>query len=178
MSTLPEYYALASDPDAHIPDEEHAAVEYARTDLVLRHAIAEGLPRPVGRAATWCGKAHELTETARELTRCPRYGEVDFALYTWVAYQRRTAERLNGFQVAFLELIPAWSWAAQEDAWDARLDEVSAFVAAEGRAPRSRSKDATERQLARWVERQRFLDAHGNLPYARAVAFRGLRQTA
>ncbi|WP_262002339.1 helicase associated domain-containing protein [Microbacterium sp. Mcb102] len=178
MNTLAEYYALASDPDAHIPEDERAAVDYARADLALQRAVAEERPRPVGRAVTWCARAREVLLIARELRRCPRYGEVDFALYTWLAYQRRTADRHNGFQVAVLECIPEWSWACQDDAWDTRLDEVLAFVAAEGRPPRSRSEDSSERQLARWVERQRFLDAHGNLPYARAVAFRGLAQAA
>lgn len=174
---LSEFYELVELGHQAVPEAERESVAYARADLLRTAAEKSGGPRPVGRAANWCAMGGRLLDVATSMGRVPRGADdVDRKLLHWISYQRRSAARLNGFQISFLEQVPGWSWAPWDDGWDVRAQELCAFVRGHGREPRTRSSNAHERALAKWFARQRQLAARGQLPYHRARTLRDIRQ--
>ncbi|MEX0172507.1 helicase associated domain-containing protein [Streptomyces sp. LMG1-1-1.1] len=61
---------------------------------------------------------------------------------------RRTT--CNAERRAALEELPGWAWTPQEDAWNARLDELRVWAAEHDRMPQPHSADETERRLGVW----------------------------
>ncbi|MFC8495614.1 Helicase associated domain protein [Streptomyces sp. NPDC057235] len=51
---------------------------------------------------------------------------------------------------AALEELPGWAWTPQEDAWNARLDELRLWAAEHDRMPQPHSADTTEKRLGVW----------------------------
>jgi hypothetical protein len=172
---LADYYELATRAGSSLTADERASATYVLADMAVRRAERTGEGVAKSRALNWCTMANQLLQRARQLGRMPRPSDdVPSSLLHWVAYQRRTAGRHNGFQVAFLEAVPGWSWSPWDDDWDGREEDLRAFVHLHGRLPRTRSDEPDERHLAKWTARQRQLDAKDELPYARATAFRAL----
>jgi len=169
------YYKLISLPASDLTEDEQASVVYARAHLAQRYADASGGPQPTGRAANWCRMATRVLQVAERLGRLPHANDnMSNTLLYWVIRQRRSVARLNGFQIAFLELVPGWTWSPFDDEWDRHAEDLAAFLAREHRPPRTRSEDPHERSLARWASRQRLADSRNELPYARSLAFRQL----
>lgn len=77
-------------------------------------------------------------------------------------------------QQLLLEAIPGWSWAPQEDAWDARRTQFAEFLRDRHRMPRVRAKDLHERALAHWYSRQRVLHRDGKLTHSRVQSLKEL----
>jgi len=172
---LNEYYELAAGPMSDLDPEEMESVAYARADLARASADAENRTSPAGRAVNWCRSAHRLRTIATELGRLPRLADdVPRDVLNWVTYQRRNMGRQNGFQVAFLESIPGWTWSPWDEEWDRRAAQLQLFLDEEGRPPSTRAHDVSERVLAKWVARQRQLHAKGDLLYARAKALQAI----
>lgn len=124
----------------------------------------------------------DSTASGRSGRWASRYAEVRLALLddrfieghgAWVRNQRR-AKSLTLLQQLLLEAIPGWSWAPQEDAWDARRTQFAEFLRDHDRMPRVRAKDLHERALAHWYSRQRVLEREGKLTHTRVQSFKAL----
>lgn len=89
-------------------------------------------------------------------------------LVSWVKNQRR-ARNLTDAQVTILDAVPGWNWAPREDAWDERIRAFEWFVVENGRLPRTRATESSERALAYWTSRARRVAQRGLLPYRRLV---------
>lgn len=97
-------------------------------------------------------------------------------LGSWVRYQRRrfTREIMPTWQLTLLAEINELAWNPSGEKWIARLARLRAFLHIEKRMPRYRSSDPTERALAAWVHKQRYLHRRGKLPANRVAALRRL----
>lgn len=91
-------------------------------------------------------------------------GEKELA--NWASRQRqyykgRKQPELSAEQVAALEAVPGWYWAAYEvQPWDQRLRQVLDFVLQHGRLPRHAARSGhpflpDEKELGLWASRQR-----------------------
>ncbi|GAB4815479.1 hypothetical protein N2152v2_002525 [Parachlorella kessleri] len=76
-------------------------------------------------------------------------------------YKGRKQPELSAEQVAALEAVPGWYWAAYEvQPWDQRLRQVLDFVLQHGRLPRHTARSGhpflpDEKELGLWASRQR-----------------------
>lgn len=102
--------------------------------------------------------------------------QAEARLGSWVRYQRRrlTREIMPAWQLTLLADIHQMSWKPAGENWMARLGRLRAFLHTEKRMPRYRSSDPTERALAAWVHKQRYLHRRGKLPANRVTALRQL----
>lgn len=149
-------------PNKPNPDDIRSA-RYAAVEAVLRAGVV-----PTERSIhiiNWVHRARELDSFVTVQGRHPRENNragagviprSESALHEWVRDQRRpNTHKRTTFQRLRLELIPGFSWAPHEDAWQVQLKRYHAFVDLNGCAPRARSADAAERALADWAARQR-----------------------
>lgn len=92
---------------------------------------------------------------ARENTRARHtLGDVERHLGEWARYQRRFESRLNAYQLARLEVSPAFDWDPRGATWDRQLAGCVEHRRRTGRLPTHAVSDPTELALARWLARQ------------------------
>jgi hypothetical protein len=88
----------------------------------------------------------------------------------WARRQRRFTEHLSAFQIARLNVSPAFRWDPMQSTWATRLQECQIFFEKMGRLPILNSADPHEYHLARWLNHQLRQLRDGSLSPARAVA--------
>jgi uncharacterized protein CbrC (UPF0167 family) len=88
----------------------------------------------------------------------PRAGVKDpaeKAIGIWLATQRYRVNLLSADRIKLLEeRLPGWN-KSKEEAWNERLDEVCAIVAALGRLPKYTEKDPEAKKAQAWIRNHR-----------------------
>ena len=114
-------------------------------------------------ATTWATQLVELAAFHADKSRWPSSHSKDSTehrLGIWLNLQRQRAGQLSQQQrqalaEAGVELHPGREMNSDEAYWDARLTELAAFHATQGRWPSVTSENVTERRLAKWLNRER-----------------------
>jgi len=158
-------------------------------DILAGETIADGKPSSDTHgeklAYRWATELLAFENFATEHGRTPREsahaGTIphhERRLAGWARYQRRFPGRLSRFQLARLEVSPAFRWDPQEAAWFETLAECNQFLGAAGRLPRLHQANPVEKRLARWLNRQLRYQRSGTLPQKRTAAIDLLLQSA
>lgn len=107
----------------------------------------------------------------RENNRHPRSAvpTQERMLADWVTYQRTPATRArhSDYQSQRLQCVAGFTWAPANDRWQTQYDAYREFLEQHHRAPRYRSQDPAERNLAGWAAKQRWRHRRGQLPVDR-----------
>lgn len=91
----------------------------------------------------------------RENTRALHTLESDERrLGDWARYQRRFRDTRNSYQLARLDVSPAFEWDPWEARWQRNYEAVRLHVERTRDLPRLRQSDPVELALARWFNRQ------------------------
>jgi hypothetical protein len=164
------------------PDEARSA-KFLETDRLIR----EGAVRvdSVSRIARWLMNISELERFVEQHRRLPRDNRRPDAptitaeerrLEQWLNYQSRprTRDLHCSYQAERLALLPAYTGTRQMDRWTQHLRSYAGFTLLNRRAPRLRSADKQEQQLARWAAKQRLAARNGELPIERGQALSDL----
>jgi hypothetical protein len=121
----------------------------------------------------WFGLLEEfINHNGRLPTLAPSDGDVG----RWVADQRSAYRRgrgnLDPARVKRLEKLDGWAWHADDAQWGKWYSQVAEFIKHNGRLPRMPFESESERELYRWVTKQR--SAYGNLDPARVERLKKL----
>ncbi len=171
QNLMVDYSVLAHNPPRYPTADQERSMLFYREELA--HDETRTSPS-LGRISKWMTTARDLHRFVNEHGRLPRENnrvprnaipERERQLADWVRYQRRPAsvELLCDFQKSRLEAIPGFLWNPRGSLWDERFDEFTRFVSAHHRAPRYRSTDPIERNIAAWATKQRQLVRQGKL---------------
>jgi len=98
--------------------------------------------------------------------RVPAKRQVDgLELGQWVRIQRQRykTKRLERSRIAELEAFPGWSWAPDEDRWQANFSAMQAFAEREGTSAVPHSHDEAGVAIGKWAAYQRRLHRLGRL---------------
>lgn len=131
---------------------------------------------------TWLANAHALVDVVAALGRLPRANEHDLShkrLGTWLSLQRRNSrDPLAGTwtperEAKLTELVPDWrgtrgdvpppQFKRGKDVgvgWQRELESLRSFVARQDRAPIVDASEESERDLAKWLQRQIYAKQH------------------
>ena len=135
------------------------------------------------REVVWVQRYKDLVQHAAHTGSMPREtahptgAEVaENGLAGWVRYQRRREERgvMLAWQRDLLSQIPDFYWDPLEEQWGRACAELAEFLVNENRMPRYRSSLESERALAAWVHKQRYLHRRGVLASHRVTALQAM----
>jgi hypothetical protein len=171
------YAQLARRDPSTISDDQRRSLRYYRTEVQMK-SDTSWRDSPSDQVSRWNRRLMELEafisaeqRWPRENNRRPRTGVCSHEqrLATWVRTerQRSTIERRTSYQLARLSCVPGHSWHPLEDRWGIRFEMYRNFTDTRRYAPSVRSEDSTERGLAQWAAKQRYLHRNGRLPQGR-----------
>jgi hypothetical protein len=144
------------------PDTDPRSESYQRVNLLIAidrdHEVIAGMRWEF----KWAGKMADYEEFWRQTEKAPRQKggkatpvpEAELRLGTWARDQRRFEGRLCRFQLARLDVSPAFVWDPRQKQWDKNLEAISDFVEKRKNLPRLISQDQDQLKLARWLGRQ------------------------
>lgn len=157
---------LASETEDPLAERYSAAME----------SILTGSGHGAARPLTWarCLLRYEMFTAARG--SAPRDGiraetsvdGVERRLGGWARYQRRSADRINAYQRARLDVSPAFAWDERASAWQRSLRACLEHRMRTGELPHLNGMDPIEFALARWLGRQLRALQQGQLEEFRA----------
>jgi hypothetical protein len=168
-----EYTTLAATAKVKT-DDDVRSLRYFEVDRALEEGRipAESSPR----VHDWVDKVRRLEAFISTEGRMPvenrrkdhsEVSDEERTLSRWKADQLRAGRRTRPsiYQIRRLEGLEGFSWAPLDDRWDRQLVLFAAFVDART-APQYRA-GGTQRQVARWAQRQRDLYRRGALTQTR-----------
>jgi hypothetical protein len=136
-----------------------------------------GQQQSVGnQSAAWSERYQELADHVRATNKLPAESVVGggstATLGGWLRYQRRRESRgiMATWQRDLLDKLPGFEWEPRPQRWRRSCDRTRDFLLDEGRVPRYRASDPRERELAAWVQKQRYLYRRGQLEQERIEA--------
>lgn len=114
------------------------------------------------RAVKWSMSLLAYEQFHRDTGRRPRentrarhtLGKNERHLGEWARYQRRFEDRLNAYQLARLEVSPAFDWDPRGAIWERRLAACLEHQRRTGKLPTHAASDPVEFAHARWLGRQ------------------------
>lgn len=168
-----EYMQLAAMTKAKT-DDDVRSLRYFEVDRALEEDRIPAEPSP--RIHHWVDKVRQLDAFITIEGRMPvenrrkdhsEVSDEERTLSRWKADQLRAARRTrpSTYQIRRLEGLEGFSWTPLDDRWDTQLVLFEAFADART-APQYRA-GGTQRQVARWAQRQRDLYRRGALTQTR-----------
>lgn len=167
---LDHLHALADSLRLAQGADDLAGANYSLTEAAILHGS-----NAYHRAAEWVLSLHRYELFWQEHGRAPRektsarstLDPDERHLGEWARYQRRHRHRLNSYQLARLEVSPAFEWDPREAEWQRMFDATRGHARTHGELPRLNRDDPTEFALARWLGRQLRLLQRGALTDSR-----------
>jgi superfamily II DNA or RNA helicase len=124
--------------------------------------------------AEWEKMYSQVVEFIKRNGRLPTLAPSDGDVGSWVANQRVAyrRDRLDSDRVERLKKLDGWAWHVDDAKWGKMYGQVADFIKHNGRLPRMPFESESERELYRWVFKQRNL--YGNLDPARVERLKKL----
>ncbi len=97
--------------------------------------------------------AETLSQTHDKPPKEKSNDPAEASIANWLRRQRSSLDRLCLYQIDLLNTLPAFEWEPRDQRSTERITEYAAFTAREGRVPKRRTVNSSERSLARWSER-------------------------